>query len=135
LRRRVETARGRVVLTGFIPPARIPEAYLLGDIFAGPSQIEEGLGMVFLEAAAAGLPIIATRRGGIPEIVREDLNGLLLQKHDDPQELAAQIIHLLEDRDLRLRLGQQGRAWVREHFSWEKIAQRQEEVYDEIVNQ
>jgi spore coat protein SA len=134
LRGRVETARGRVVLTGFIPPARIPETYLLGDIFAGPSQIEEGLGMVFLEASAAGLPIIATRRGGIPEIVREDLNGLLLQKHDDPQELAAQIIQLLNDRDLRLRLGQQGRAWVHENFSWEKIAQRQEEVYDEIVS-
>lgn len=134
LRRRVETARGRVVLTGFIPPARIPEAYLLGDVFVGPSQIEEGLGMVFLEAAAAGLPIIATRRGGIPEIVLEDLNGLLLNQHDDSRELAAKIINLLEDRDQRLRLGQQGRAWVQENFSWEKIAQRQEQVYDEIVN-
>ena len=134
LRRQVETARGRVVLTGFIPPARIPAAYLLGDIFVGPSQIEEGLGMVFLEAAAAGLPIIATRRGGIPEIVQEDLNGLLLQQHDDSRELAAKIINLLEDQDLRLRLGRQGRSWVQENFSWEKIAQRQEEVYDEIVS-
>lgn len=134
LRRRIETARGRVVLTGFIPPARIPEAYLLGDVFVGPSQIEEGLGMVFLEAAAAGLPSIATRRGGIPEVVREDLNGLLLQQYDDIRELAGKIINLLEDQNLRLRLGQQGRAWVQEHFSWEKIAQRQEEVYDEIMS-
>lgn len=135
LRRQVETARGRVVFTGFIPPPRIPEAYLLGDVFVGPSQIEEGLGLVFLEASAAGLPIIATRRGGIPEIVHEDLNGLLLQRHDDPRELAGRIIHLLEDRDLRLRLGRQGRAWVRENFSWEKIAQRQEEVYDEVSSE
>lgn len=134
LRRQADMARGRVVLTGFIPPAHIPEAYLLGDIFVGPSQIEEGLGLVFLEASAAGLPIIATRRGGIPEIVREDLNGLLLEKHDDSRELAGKIIQLLEDRDLRWRLGQQGRAWVQENFSWEKIAQRQEEVYDEIVS-
>lgn len=134
LRRQMETARGRVVLTGFIPPARIPEAYLLGDVFVGPSQIEEGLGMVFLEAAAAGLPSIATRRGGIPEVVREDLNGLLLRQHDDTRELAAKIILLLEDQNLRWRLGKQGRAWVQEHFSWEKIAQRQEEVYDEIVS-
>ncbi len=133
LQKHLARASGRVVLTGFIPPERIPEAYLLGDIFVGPSQIEEGLGMVFLEASAAGLPIIATPRGGIPEIVHEGLNGLLLQRHDDPRELAARIIHLLEDRDLRLRLGQQGRAWVKERFSWEKIAQRQEEVYDEIV--
>jgi glycosyltransferase involved in cell wall biosynthesis len=133
LRRRLETARGRVVLTGFIPPARIPEAYLLGDIFVGPSQIEEGLGMVFLEASAAGLPIIATRKGGIPEIVRDGFNGLLLQRHDDPGELAAKILLLLDDQDLRRRLGRQGRAWMRENFSWERISQRQEEVYDEIV--
>jgi glycosyltransferase involved in cell wall biosynthesis len=133
LRRQVETARGRVVLTGFIPPEGIPEAYLLGDIFVGPSQIEEGLGMVFLEAAAAGLPSIATRRGGIPEIVHPDLNGLLLQQHDDSRELAAKILLLLEDHDLRLRLGRQARVWVQEHFSWEKIAHRQEEVYDEVV--
>ncbi|MFZ5451911.1 MAG: glycosyltransferase family 4 protein [Thermodesulfobacteriota bacterium] len=134
LRRQMETARGRVALTGFIPPERVPEAYLLGDIFVAPSQIEEGLGMVFLEAAAGGLPIIATRRGGIPEIVREELNGLLLKQHDDPRELAAKISQLLPDRDLRLRLGRQGRSWVQEHFSWEKIAQRQEEVYDAVVN-
>ncbi len=133
MRRRIEKARGRVVLTGFIPPARIPEAYLLGDIFVGPSQIEEGLGMVFLEASAAGLPIIASRRGGIPEIVRDDFNGLLLQQHDDPRELAAKINLLLEDQDLRRRLGRQGRAFFQDNFSWEIIAQRQEEVYDEIV--
>ena len=133
LQKRLAGAGGRVVRTGFIPPSLMPEAYLLGDIFVGPSQIEEGLGMVFLEAAAAGLPIIATRRGGIPEIVQDGSNGLLLQQHDDTQELAAKIIRLLEDRDLGRRLGQQGRAWVQERFTWEKIAQRQEEVYDEIM--
>ena len=66
LRRDLAQAPGRVVLTGFIPPADMPRAYLLGDVFVGPSQIEEGLGLVFLEAAAAGLPIIATRQGRHP---------------------------------------------------------------------
>ena len=80
LRRDLAGAPGRVVLTGFIPPADMPRAYLLGDVFVGPSQIEEGLGLVFLEAAAAGLPIIATRQGGIPEVVRDDFNGLLLRQ-------------------------------------------------------
>jgi spore coat protein SA len=133
LRRQIAAARGRVVLTGFIPPRQMPEIYLLGDIFAGPSQIEEGLGMVFLEAAAAGLPIIATRRGGIPEVVRDGVNGLLLQQHDDPRELGEKIKQLLADRNLRLSLGRQGRAWVRENFSWEKTARRQEQVYDEVM--
>jgi spore coat protein SA len=133
LQTRIHGAAGRVVLTGFIPPAQMPAAYLLGDLFAGPSQIEEGLGMVFLEASAAGLPIIATRRGGIPEVVRDGLNGLLLDRHDDPRELAGKIVSLLQDRDLRQKLGRQGRQWVRENFSWEQIAARQEEIYDEVL--
>ena len=91
LRRDLAQAPGRVVLTGFIPPTDMPRAYLLGDVFVGPSQIEEGLGLVFLEAAAAGLPIIATRKGGIPEVVRDDFNGLLLRQPDDAAELAEKI--------------------------------------------
>jgi glycosyltransferase involved in cell wall biosynthesis len=122
LRRDLAQAPGRVVLTGFIPPQKMPRAYLLGDVFAGPSQIEEGLGLVFLEAAAAGLPIIATRQGGIPEVVRDGFNGLLLRQKDDDAELAEKIIGLLGDAPLRQRLGQQGRDWVCADFSWKKIA-------------
>ena len=135
LRRDLARAPGRVVLTGFIPPPEMPRAYLLGDVFVGPSQIEEGLGLVFLEAAAAGLPIIATRRGGIPEVVRDDFNGVLLRQPDDAAELAEQIIRLLGDAPLRQRLGQQGREWVRTDFSWERIARTLEEFYDEVVEQ
>ena len=112
LRRDLAQAPGRVILTGFIPPPDMPRAYLLGDVFVGPSQIEEGLGLVFLEAAAAGLPIIATRKGGIPEVVRDDFNGLLLRQPDDATELAEKITGLLSDAPLRQRLGQQGRDWV-----------------------
>ena len=108
LRRDLAGAPGRVVLTGFIPPADMPRAYLLGDVFVGPSQIEEGLGLVFLEAAAAGLPIIATRQGGIPEVVRDGFNGLLLGQKDDAAELAAKIIGLLGDAPLRKTLGPAG---------------------------
>jgi spore coat protein SA len=132
LRRQIARARGRVVLTGFIPPVEMPGAYLLGDVFVGPSQIEEGLGLVFLEAAAAGLPVIATRMGGIPEVVRDGETGLLLLQKDDAAELAAKILVLLRDQQLRKRLGQQGREWVRNHFSWEIIAQTLEGVYNEV---
>lgn len=135
LRRDLARAPGRVVLTGFIPPTDMPRAYLLGDVFVGPSQIEEGLGLVFLEAAAAGLPIIATRMGGIPEVVRDDFNGLLLRQPDDATELAEKITRLLGDAPLRQRLGQQGRDWVRADFSWEKIARTLEAFYDEVLGQ
>jgi spore coat protein SA len=132
-RRDLARAPGRVVLTGFIPPEQVPAAYLLGDVFVGPSQIDEGLGLVFLEAAAAGLPIIATQRGGIPEVVREGVNGLLLEQQDDLVELADKITWLLGDPDLRTTLGQQGRDWVAANFSWEKIAADLEAFYDEVI--
>jgi len=134
LRRDLAQAPGRVILTGFIPPTDMPRAYLLGDIFVGPSQIEEGLGLVFLEAAAAGLPIIATRQGGIPEVVRDDINGLLLRQPDDATELAEKITHLLGDAEMRKTLGQQGRTMVQTDFTWEKIARDLEEFYHEVMS-
>jgi len=134
LRRDLALAPGRVILTGFIPPTDMPRAYLLGDIFVGPSQIEEGLGLVFLEAAAAGLPIIATRQGGIPEVVRDDFNGLLLRQPDDATELAEKITHLLGDAEMRKTLGQQGRTMVQTDFTWEKIARDLEEFYHEVMS-
>jgi spore coat protein SA len=133
LRRQIDRARGRVVLTGFIPPAEMPSAYLLGDIFVGPSQIEEGLGLVFLEAAAAGLPVIASRMGGIPEVVRDGETGLLLEQRDDALELADKILTLLRNEGLRKKLGQRGRTWVSADFSWEKTVQSLEGVYDEVL--
>jgi spore coat protein SA len=110
----------------------MPDAYLLGDIFVGPAQIEEGLGLVFLEAAAAGLPVIATAMGGIPEVVRDGETGLLLKQKDDVRELAEKILDLLRQQALRKRLGQQGREWVLNNFSWERIAGDLEKVYDEV---
>jgi spore coat protein SA len=132
LRRQLAAARGRVVLTGFIPPVEMPRSYLLGDIFVGPSQIEEGLGLVFLEAAAAGLPVIASRRGGIPEVVRDGETGLLLNREDDAGELAEKILALLDNESLRQEMGRRGREWVAANFTWEKIAGDLEQVYDEV---
>ena len=90
---------------------------------------------MFLEAAAAGLPIIATRQGGIPEVVRNGFNGLLLRRKDDSGELAEKITRLLNNAPLRQRLGQQGREWVSADFSWEKTAGTLEEFYDDVMEQ
>jgi spore coat protein SA len=132
LRRDLAQAPGKVVLTGFIPPEAMPRGYLLGDVFVGPSQIEEGLGLVFLEAAAAGLPVIATHQGGIPEVVQEGQNGFLLNRKDDAAELAEKIVKLLGDAPSRQRLGEHGRAWVAANFTWGKIAGDLEQLYDEV---
>jgi spore coat protein SA len=125
-------APGRVILTGFVPHHRMPLTYLLGDILVAPSQKPEGMPMVLLEASACGLPMIATRQGGIPEVVQEGKNGLLVDNHQDPAELAEKILTLLHDDDLRQRLGQGARARVLERFTWKRIAREQEAVYDGV---
>ncbi len=135
LQEQIRQAAGRVIMTGFIPPRQIAAVYQAGDVFVGPSQVEEGLGIVFLEAAASGLPIIASKRGGIPEIVQPGLNGMLLERHDDVQELAALILEMLSDTPLQEKLGRQGCQWVRQQFTWDHIARRLVAVYEAILGQ
>jgi len=133
LQNQLARAAGRVILTGFIPPPEVPQAYLLGDVFVAPSQIPEGLPLVVLEAPASGLPVITTRMGGIPEVIREGHNGLLLKRKDDTLELADKIIRLLTDAGEREALGRQGRQGVERHFSWDHIARQQEEIFDQVL--
>lgn len=129
----LQRASGRVILTGFIPPSEVAQAYRLGDICVAPSQIDEGLPLVVLEASASGLPIISTKMGGIPEFVKDGSNGLLLENKADAGELAAKIVRLLENEAFRRKLGEQGRALVLERFSWQAVARYQEELYDTML--
>ncbi|MDI6854595.1 MAG: glycosyltransferase family 4 protein [Deltaproteobacteria bacterium] len=135
LQNRLQQASGRVILTGFIPPSEVAQAYRLGDICVAPSQIDEGLPLVVLEASASGLPIISTKMGGIPEFVRDGSNGLLLENKADGGELAAKIVLLLENEAVRRKLGEQGRALVLERFSWQAVARYQEELYDTMLKE
>jgi spore coat protein SA len=126
-------APGRVILTGFVPHEDMAKTYLAGDVLVAPSQKPEGMPMVLLEASACGLPLIATRLGGIPEVVQDGVNGVLLDNYDDPEELAGKILALLQDSDLSQRLGQKARERAVERFSWQRIAREQEAVYDRVL--
>lgn len=132
-REQVARAPGRVMLTGFLPHDQMAATYLLGDVFAAPSQKPEGMPLVLLEASACGLPIVSTRLGGIPEVIQDGVNGMLLDHADDPEELARNILAVLQDPALSQRLGRQARQRVLERFSWPHIAQEQEAVYDGIL--
>ena len=124
-----------MTFTGFVPHENMNLTYLIGDIFAAPSQKAEGMPMVLLEASACGLPLVATRLGGIPEVVQDGHNGLLLDRPQDPEELAGKIVSLIENQDLARRLGRQARERAQEHFSWPHIARQQEAVYDGVLAQ
>lgn len=79
----------------------------------------EGLGLVLLEAAAAGLPVITTLCGGTAEALRHNRTGLLVPP-DRPGDLREAMLQLKSDTDKAVQMGQQGREWAREHFSWDR---------------
>ncbi len=132
LRKELAPWQDRVRFLSFIRPQEMPSIYLLGDVFVAPSQLEEGLGLVFLEASASGLPIISTRQGGIPEVVVHEKTGLLLAGKEDVSELTEKILVLLREPKVRRQLGEEGRRRMEDHFSWTRIAEATERLYDSL---
>ena len=100
-------------------------------MFAMPSHQPEGLGLVFLEAMACSVPVIASRAGGTPEIVTDGGNGLLIERNDEA-ELARAMRRLLDDPALRGRLGAQGRETAARH-GWRAVAMQYLEVYQQSI--
>ena len=82
-----------------------------------------GLGIVYLEASATGLPVVAGDSGGAPDAVLEGETGYVVPG-GDPQAVASRLIELLADDDLRSRLGAGGRAWIEAKWRWPLISDR-----------
>ena len=132
LQKEIDPFRDRVLQIGFTPPQDMFRIYLLGDIFVAPSQLEEALGMVFLEASSCALPLIGTSQGGIPEVIMDQKTGLLLKEKDNVDELSTKILFLLQNLEQARVLGENGRQFMVENFSWPRIAGRLEELYDTL---
>jgi phosphatidylinositol alpha-1,6-mannosyltransferase len=116
-----------VVFTGPVNPDELPGHYAAGDVFAMPCRTRragldvEGLGIVFLEAAACGRPVVAGTSGGAPEAVRQGVTGHVVDPRS-PAAVADTIAGLLADSDRARAMGAAGRAWVEERWSWTRIA-------------
>jgi phosphatidylinositol alpha-1,6-mannosyltransferase len=82
----------------------------------------EGLGMVYLEAAACGRPVVAGTSGGAPETVQEGVTGHVVGDPRSPEAVAAVLTGLLDDPQRARRMGAAGRAWVEQRWSWTTIA-------------
>jgi phosphatidylinositol alpha-1,6-mannosyltransferase len=117
--------REHVVLTGSVPAAELPAYYGAGDVFAMPSRSRlggldvEGLGMVYLEAAACGLPVVAGRSGGAPDAVRDGDTGIVVDG-TSVDAVAAAVSELLSDPARTHAMGARGRQWVEREWSWDR---------------
>lgn len=120
---------GSIIFTGIRHD--VPEILALLDLFVLPS-LWEGLPIAILEAMAASRPIVATRVGGVPEAVVDGVTGLLVPPRDSTA-LAQAIMYLLDDPDLCNRLGQAGRERVLEYFSVERMVERTQNLYEQLL--
>ncbi len=128
-----EGIKDRVIFTGFIPPAEVNDIYLIADVFAALSLWDEAFGLVFAEASATGLPVLASRRGGIPEIVLDGKTGLIVNDPDNVKETADKLAQLLGSSDLREKFGTAARKYMEEKFSWDRTAKEIEDLYDRLL--
>ncbi|GDX23342.1 glycosyl transferase family 1 [Actinomycetes bacterium] len=122
-----------VIFTGRVAHELLPAYYRLGDIFAAPCRSRygglevEGLGIVYLEASACGVPVIAGKSGGAPDAVLDGKTGILVNGRDH-LEISGALIKLLADEKLRDQMGTAGRVWMEQLWSWEGIGTRFEEI-------
>ena len=116
-----------------ISDSELPDIYRRASIFVLPAREEfptaetspsvEGFGIVYLEASASGLPVVAARSRGASEAVRDGETGLLVPP-DDPAGLTQALARLLRDAHLCQRLGQAGRRWVEHEMNWDRVGRQ-----------
>ncbi|MFJ8190393.1 glycosyltransferase family 4 protein [Streptomyces sp. NPDC096094] len=117
-----------VHFTGAVPWSELPAHYGAGDVFAMPCRTRrggldvEGLGIVYLEASATGLPVVAGDSGGAPDAVLDGETGWVVRGGDEEQA-ADRVVTLLGDPELRRRMGERGRTWVEEKWRWDLLAE------------
>lgn len=109
-----------VRFVGVVPEEEKPDYFAASDVFVCPSVWDEAFGLVNLEAMAAGKPVVATRVGGIPEVVRDGETGTLVTPADSVA-LATAIIGLVKDEDLRIAMGARGREVARTQFTMDRM--------------
>ena len=122
--------RKRVIFTGFRQD--VSNIMCIFDLFV-LSSLYEGLPLALLEAMSMGKPAVAPQVGGIPEVIKDGQNGLLVQPRN-PEELAEKILQLLQDHVLRSKMSQNAAQVVRERFSIQEMVRSVEQVYSDVLN-
>ena len=120
-----------IELPGWVDRERLEDLYRRAAIVVLPSY-GEGVPMSILEAMSHGIPVICTPVGGVPEWIEDGANGLLVQPGNVPA-LAEQIMRLLRDKDLAIKLGEAGRATVQQRCTLEQVSASLDALYTDIL--
>ena len=97
------------------------------------TSFSEGLSITLLESMRCGIPVVATRVGGNPEVVVDGVTGYLVPSGDVPA-FASRTVKLLLDKDLRMRMGEEARRRVERHFLLQDVARRYEDTYEGLLS-
>jgi glycosyltransferase involved in cell wall biosynthesis len=122
---------GSTRFAGRVPHEQVIRYLHEMDIFVVPS-LQESFGVAAVEAAAAGLPVVASSVGGLPEVVVDGETGFLVPPADI-EALRRRLSQLITDPALRQRMGQAGRAFVKAHYDWQVNATQMERLYQSLV--
>ena len=128
----------RIVFTGKLASEELAREYLGADVFALPAIVDskgdtEGLGVVLIEAVAAGLPLVASDVGGIPDVVVDGETGLLVPEKD-PAALARAFERLASDPALRAKVAEGAKQRCAEFFSWDRVVANLVAVYERVLS-
>jgi phosphatidylinositol alpha-1,6-mannosyltransferase len=124
---------GSVIFTGPVPWPELPSYYDAGDVFAMPCRTRrhgldvEGLGIVYLEASATGLPVIGGDSGNAPDAIRDGETGYVVAGRS-PADVADRLVYLLTDPVGARAMGEKGLAWVDQEWRWDLVARRLQEI-------
>ncbi|MFQ5987571.1 MAG: glycosyltransferase family 4 protein, partial [Dehalococcoidia bacterium] len=121
-----------VCFTGRLTTEELVSQYSAAEV-AITSSLYEGFGLPAAEAMACEVPVIATKAGALPEVVKEGETGILVPPKN-PHALATAIKRLLEDESMRHRMGVEGRKRMERHFSWREAARQILQVYEEVLS-
>lgn len=122
----------KTVFFGFLRDEKLTGAFSACDVFVTPSLVREPFGMVNIEAMSFEKPVIASSVGGIPEIVDDNITGLLYDPYDY-KELAKKLEILYNDKKLRLNFGKNGRKKVERKYSWDVLVKEWIEFYKTLI--
>lgn len=120
-----------VLFYGAVPHSKVPEIYNMIDIAVFPS-VWESFGVSNLEAAACEVPQVASDIGGFKEIIKDGVTGFLVDP-ENPEAIASKVIELINDDDLRKKIGKSARQYVMDNFEWNKNVEQMIDEYHKIL--